>query len=361
MPWCCWCRPPVPDFPADPTLDLPFAHGGPALSGVLRASPEDFVVEEQLGYAASGEGEHAFLQVRKRGLNTADVARELARFAGVRQVNVGFAGLKDRHALTTQYFSVHLPGKPDPDWQALNSEQLQIVSAQRHNRKIRRGSLQGNRFELTLRQLQGGREQAEQQLLTIAAEGVPNYFGAQRFGREASNLQRAAALFAGQGRRPKPEQLRMIVSAARSYLFNRVLAARVSDGSWNRALPGDVMLLAGSNRQFAVEQLDAEIERRLAEHDIHPSGPLPGADSRSLKPQAEALRIEQQALSDELAQAWIEGLAKRRVDADRRALRMAPGDFSYDWPDRQTLRLSFTLTSGAFATSLVRELLSTAS
>ena len=345
------------DFPEDPTADLPCAFGGPPLRGVLRASPEDFQVDEQLGYSAGGEGEHAFLQVRKRELNTADVARELARFAGVRQVNVGFAGMKDKYAVTTQYFSVHLPGQPDPDWQALGHPQIEILSAQRHNRKIRRGSLRGNRFVLVLRELQGQRAAAEQVLERIKAEGVPNYFGPQRFGRGASNLQRAEALFAGELRRVKPEQRRMLLSAARSYLFNQVLAERVRQGNWQQGLAGEVMLLNGSNRQFLAEQIDAEIAQRLAEHDIHPSGPLPGDRGRCLQPLGEALQLEQAALKDALSLRWLEGLARAREDSERRALRLLADELQWQWLAEDVLELRFGLPSGAFATTLVRELM----
>lgn len=345
------------EFAEDPTADLPYAHGGPPLRGLLRSMPEDFLVDEQLGYAASGEGEHVLLQVRKRELNTADVARELARFAGVKQVNVGFAGLKDRIAVTTQFFSVHLPGRPDPDWTQLDSDQLQVLAAQRHDRKVRRGSLRGNRFVLVLRQLQGDREAADSLLQAIATRGVPNYFGPQRFGHNASNLRRAAGFLAGEGRRPKPEQRRMLLSAARSFLFNRVLAERVRRDCWEHALPGDVMLLAGSNRQFAVETPDAEIEQRLREHDIHPSGILPGDAGRTLQTAAQAAAIECEALSDALALQWMEGLQRQRADSERRALRLVPEGLAWHWGEHGTLSLEFALPSGAFATSLVRELM----
>lgn len=344
------------EFPLDPTADLPFAYGGPPLQGVLRAQPEDFQVDEQLGYTACGEGEHAFLQVRKRGHNTTDVARALARFAGVRQVDVGFAGLKDRQAVTTQTFSVHLPGKPDPDWSALDLEGVKVLNAKRHNRKVRRGSLRGNTFVLRLRQTAGDHTAAEQVLEQVRAAGVPNYFGAQRFGREASNLQRADSVLSGQGRRPKPEQRRMVVSAVRSYLFNQVLAERVRDGSWQQLLPGEVVLL-NKGGQFAWDAADSSLAERLAAGDIHPSGPLPGQPSRALAPNDQALAIEQGALQDERAVQWQSQLERNRVDADRRALRMALPDLVWSWVDQETLELRFSLGSGSYATALVRELM----
>jgi len=327
------------------------------LHGLLRASAEDFQVDEQLGYGASGEGEHAFLRVRKRGINTADVARELARFAGVRQVNVGFAGLKDRHAVTTQYFSVHLPGVPDPDWHGMRSKGLEVLEALRHNRKIRRGSLRGNAFVLVLRQVHGPRDEAEQLLARIAAQGVPNYFGPQRFGRGASNLHRAARFLAGEGARPKPEQKRMLLSAARSYLFNRVLAERVRRGDWNQALPGEVMLLDGSNRQFLAENPDQEIRRRVCEQDIHPSGPLPGRQGRTLRPLGEAARLEQRVLEEAPGAAWVDALVNQGADSERRPLRLMPAGLAWEWLAEDVLQLRFALPTGAFGTTLVRELM----
>ena len=271
------------DGDGDPTRDLPCAHGGAVLRGRLRAAPEDFVVEEQLGYTASGDGEHDFLTIRKRDRNTHEVARALARLAGVPQVAVGYAGLKDRHAVTTQHFTVQLPGRASPDWSELADDSLQILAVERHHRKIRRGGLRGNRFVITATDIEGDRDLAESRLQQIRENGVPNYFGSQRFGSDGRNLQQADDLFAGRGRRPKRELRGLLLSAARAQLFNQVLAARVSAASWDRALPGDVLSLAGSQRQFAHDADDASIAERLARLDVHPTGPLCGRPSRALR------------------------------------------------------------------------------
>jgi tRNA pseudouridine13 synthase len=337
----------------DPTRELPCAHGGAVGSAVLRAAPEDFVVEERLGYTASGEGEHAFLVIRKRNTNTHDVARSLAKLCGVRQVNVGYAGLKDRNAVTTQAFSVHLPGKPDPDWTMLDDEDIQVLSARRHNRKIRTGSLRGNAFRLRLREVQADREQLEQRLAALAARGVPNYFGSQRFGRDGANLRRADALLRGELGKVRREQKGILLSAARSQLFNQVLAARVEAGNWDRVLGGDVLLLEGSGRQFIAEQVDDELIRRAAEFDIHPSGPLPGRACRTLVPEGEAAWLESQALREWAD--WIDGLAHLGVDADRRSLRLRVDELGWDW-DGDDLLLAFALRAGSYATVVVREL-----
>lgn len=340
--------------PGDPTLELPFAHGGPAGVGLLRAIPEDFVVEEDLGYEASGEGEHAFLVIRKRNINTHDLARSLAKLSGVRQVDVGYAGLKDRNAVTTQSFSVHLPGKPDPDWSMLEDEDVQLLSAQRHNRKIRRGSLRGNRFRLRLRKVEADREQLEARLADVAAKGVPNYFGNQRFGHNGANLRRADALLSGELRRVRREQKGILLSAARSQLFNQVLAARVEAGNWDQPLDGDVMLLEGSQRQFIAETVDDELRRRTAEFDIHPSGPMPGRACRTLVAESVAGWLEQQALRD--WGDWVDGLARQGLDADRRALRLIVRELDWQW-EADDLLLGFSLPAGSYATVVVRELL----
>jgi len=337
----------------DPTPGLPFAHGGRVLRGKLRAVPEDFVVEEDLGYAASGEGEHVFLTLSKRERNTHEVARELARLAGVPQVAVGYAGLKDRNAVTIQHFTVQLPGREAPDWSQLEDGSLQILASARHHRKIRRGGLRGNRFAIRVSGVAGDRLQAEQRMRQISQAGVPNYFGSQRFGRNGQNLERVDAMFDGRGRRPNREQKGLLLSAARSQLFNQVLALRVAGSTWDRALEGDVLALAGSQRQFMHDPDDATIAPRLAQLDVHPTGPLCGRPSRALQPTAQAQLVEQQALVDWAD--WIAGLQRFGLDAERRALRLAVDGLDWEWQDEDLL-LRFGLVAGAYATAVLREL-----
>jgi len=343
-------------FPGDVTAALPRAHGEPSSAATIRSTPEDFIVIEDLGYAFSGEGEHVILTIEKRELNTLDVVQTLAKYANVKRMAVGFAGLKDRVAVTTQSFSVHLPGKPDLDWSRIESDSLRIVWITKHHKKIRRGTLRGNAFSLILRDIDAARESIEQRLSQIQQHGVPNYFGAQRFGRFSSNLTKADAWFKGEGRRPKQEQAKMMVSAVRSYLFNQVLAARVEQGNWNTPLLGDVALLANSRAQFHVEANDDELPSRIALDDVRLSGPMPGDDSRAKWPEGEALALEQNALSDAMAHFWLEQLRQRRIERDRRALRVMPENVSYEWLDDASLKLNFSLVSGAFATSVLREI-----
>ncbi len=347
---------PVPlHFPEDVVAELPHAHGGPPLRGRFKAHPEDFEVVERLGYAPDGEGEHLLLEVRKRGLDTLEVARRLAAHAGLHPRAVGFAGLKDRHAVTTQCFSLHLPKGEGPDWRSLEDETLQIRVLGRHRRKLRRGRLAGNAFRLRLREVAGDRQRAEAVLQWLAGEGFPSYFGPQRFGRGSSNLIRAQSLLLGRLRRPGPEQLRMLISAARSWLFNQVLAERVRRGDWNRLLPGEVALLTEDGRPLPVRRPE-ELEARLAAGELHPSGPLPGRPGHCLAPEDEADRVERAAIEAAGLEDWAGALGAQRLDADRRALRLIPRELHWTWePD--ALLLSFQLPPGCYATVLVRELM----
>lgn len=342
-------KPNVPTL-AEAWSALPYAHGGACGTGRLRALDEDFQVDEDLGFEADGEGEHVLLHIRKRAMNTEQVARVIAKLAGVPAQDVGFAGMKDRNAVTTQWFSVGLAGREEPDWSAMNDDRLEVLSAARHGRKLRRGALQGNRFVLRIRELEGDRECIEQRLKAIAAQGVPNYFGAQRFGREGGNLARAEAMLVG-GRRERDRHKRgLYLSAGRSWLFNRVLAARVADGSWNTLLPGEVACLAGSNSVFDTEVDDAGLAARLAAFDIHPSGPMWGRGR--LRSRDRALEVETAALADWAD--WRNGLEHVGLDQDRRPLRLVPGGLGWEWVDAD-LVLSFSLPSGAYATTMLRE------
>ncbi len=333
--------------------ELPFAHGTvPPLTARLRVAHEDFLVEEILGYDADGSGEHALLWVEKRGANTDWLARELAKFAGVPPLAVGYAGLKDRHAITRQAFTVQLAGKPDPDWSAFPHDNVKVLAATRHGRKLKRGALRGNRFVLTLREVQGERGRAEQALAAIAARGVPNYFGEQRFGREGGNLDQARAMFAG--RRVDRDKRGFLLSAARSQIFNSVLAARVERGTWDAPLDGEIWSLAGSRSWFGPEPYSDLLAERLARGDIHPSGPLWGQGEPPAAGDAGALEREIAAAHADLAQ----GIAAARMDQERRPLRLLPKDLRWRWPAEDVLEMSFELPAGAYATVVAREVAS---
>ncbi len=330
--------------------ELPFAHGGPPLRGVLRTSPDDFFVDEDLGFAPDGAGEHVFLRVEKRGANTDWVARELARFAGIDPAAVSYAGLKDRHAITRQTFSLHLPGKaPEPDWTSLVHAEFRVLSAMRNRRKLQRGALESNFFRLVLRDVDGDRVAAERVLRAIATQGVPNYFGEQRFGRDAGNLARARAMFAG--RRVQRHERSLLLSAVRSHLFNAVLAERVRRGDWNSGIDGEVWTLAGTQSIFGPEPLTDELSARCASGDISPTGPLWGEG---------VLRTTQTVagIEEEVASAYpdlIVGLQKNGLRHARRALVLRPSELSHRWLSDSALELELRLNSGSYATVIIRE------
>ncbi len=334
-------------------IDVPRAHGGAPLRGVLRARPEDFEVDEELGFAPEGHGEHVLVRIEKRGANTEWVARELARMLGVAPTAVGFSGLKDRHALTRQTFSVHLPGKPDPDWSLVAIDGVRVLDSARHPRKIKRGTHRRNAFRLRLTGVTGDRDAALRVLGLVEARGVPNYFGEQRFGRGGDNLRLADALFAGA--RLGRSQRAFALSAARSWLFNRVLARRVEDGNWDRALEGDVWMLAGTHSIFGPQLVDETIERRLAEGDIDPTGPLWGAGP--LRSAGAAARLEQEVAI--AAPVLSTGLGTAGLSQERRSLRLRAGGLQAEWDADDALVLAFSLPAGAFATTIVRELCAT--
>lgn len=330
--------------------ELPYAHGGPALQGVMRSQVEDFQVDEVLGFDADGSGEHALLRIEKRGANTEWVAQQLARFAGVAPMAVGFSGLKDRHALTRQWFSVHLPGRKDPDWSAMSVEGVTVIAVSRHSRKLKRGVHRANAFRLVLRELSGDLDAARCRLEMLSLHGAPNYFGSQRFGHDGDNVHAARELFAG--RRMGRSQRAFALSAARSALFNAVLARRVSEKTWNQALPGDVFMLAGTHSIFGPQALDPELRDRLDRHDIHPTGPMWGAGDLRTTGDVAALERKTVLHENELA----DGIAGSGLRQERRSLRMLASGFRSSWLESNDLELVFTLPSGCFATALVREL-----
>ncbi|SDY43648.1 tRNA pseudouridine13 synthase [Lysobacter sp. yr284] len=337
--------------------ELPRAHGAPALRARIRSAPEDFRVEELPSFAASGSGEHLLLTVEKRGMNTAFAAKRLAQWAGVGEVAIGYAGLKDRHAVTVQRFSVHLPKRVAPELAALESDELRVLEHHWHAKKLPRGALAGNRFVLALREVEGEREAIERRLQAIAADGVPNYFGEQRFGRDGDNVANALAMFAG--RRVRREQRSLLLSAARSELFNRALAARVGDGSWaglrdGAGLDGEVWSLAGSRSVFGPEAWSQALAERLARSDIHPSGPLWGRGE--LRSAGAVRALELAALQDQQALALRAGLEAAGLEQERRALRLRAESMQWRWLDDGALELGFVLPAGAYATVVLAEL-----
>lgn len=330
--------------------DCPTAFGAPRVRGVLRHQPEDFRVTEQLGFEPGGEGEHLWLYLRKRGWNTLDLAQWLARAAGLRLGQVGYSGLKDRHAVTEQWFSLHLPGRADPqfDWPD-GVEALRLV---RHGRKLNRGTHRANHFQLVVRELTGDLDEIAPRLESLASRGVPNYFGVQRFGRQARNPAHARAWLLGDGEPPRKKAMRGIwLSALRSELFNAVLAERVRRDCWDTLLEGDILQPDGSRGLFA-EQDEPAARERLAAGEVHPTAPLPGRGGMASSRACAAL--EQHVLAPD--QPVIEALAAEGVDAARRATRLPVRGLTWHC-EQQELHLDMTLPTGAFATTVLAELI----
>ncbi len=326
------------------------AFGPPVLAARIRSVPEDFRVEEIDGFEASGQGEHLLLTVEKRGMNTAFAAKRIAAWAGVPDQAVGYAGLKDRHAVTVQRFSVHLPRRIAPDLAALQSDELRVLRADWHNRKLPRGALAGNRFVLALREVRGERDAIQARLTRIAQQGVPNHFGEQRFGRDGDNVENARRMFAG--RRVGRGERSLLLSAARAALFNAVLDARVADGSWCRGLDGEVWMLDGSRSVFGPEPMDEALAARVRGFDIHPSGPLWGRGE--LRSRGAARALEEAALAPFAdLRAGLEAAGLRQ---ERRALRLRPVEFAWEWVAEDMLRLRFVLPAGAYATAVLAQL-----
>lgn len=339
--------------PGDTLPSWPRSAPPPLERARLRERPEDFLVEEILPFAPAGEGEHLWLRIRKRGRNTAWVADWLARRVGVPRQAVGYAGLKDRHAVAIQWFSVHLPpGCAPAAWEAVDDPGIEVLEVRRHTRKLRIGALAGNRFTLTLRGCAGDRARFAERLAAVARAGVPNYFGEQRFGHGGENVERARAMFAGALDVRDRHRRGLYLSAARSLLFNEVLARRVTEGSWQRLLDGEVVSLDGSRSFFPAPEVDATLNERLARGDVHPSGPLWGAGELPSRRTARALEEAVAAAQAELAR----GLERSGLRQERRPLRLIPQALTAEWLDATTLRLSFCLPPGSYATTVLREL-----
>jgi len=352
----------IPDHWRRAALAPPPAWGAPLGNGVLRSTPEDFEVDEILGFAASGEGPHALLHVRKRGANTEWVARELARAAGTKPFEVGFAGLKDRHAVTTQYFTVPRGKRAAEEFNGLKGEGFEVLRAAPHQRKLPRGALEGNRFAITVRGLACDPSLLAERIARIAAGGAPNYFGEQRFGREAGNLEhvlRTAQRIAeagGEGGRGRERRGRddagFMLSAARSVIFNAILAERVARGTWNCVDAGDVANLDGRGSVFVVDELEPELEQRCAALDVHPTAPLAGIGPSLASRDVLAL---EETISAQFPEA-LSVIHAEGMKPERRALRIRVRDLSHEYSG-DALRLRFALSSGSFATTVLREII----
>lgn len=315
---------------------------------LLKAECADFIVREKLGYEMSGDGEFVALLVRKTDANTLFVGEKLAQFAGISPKNMSYAGLKDRKAITEQWFCLQMPGMATPDFSQFQLDGVEILQVTRHQRKIRIGSLDGNEFEILLRGMKASAE-LEQHLTLLAEKGFPNYFTEQRFGRDGHNLTQATAWAKGEIKVKDRKKRSFYLSAARSEVFNLVLSARLSQELAEKILVGDLLQLAGSHSWFIADENQdfSELQQRLAQGDIQLTGPLIGENSHS------ASEIENQIV--EQYKELLNLMKQERVKASRRPLLVKPENLQWQFED-EGLRLKFYLPAGSYATALVREI-----
>lgn len=334
-------------------LNINFAYlqSPPAGSAVIRTVPEDFQVQELLGYTPEGEGEHFYLYIRKTGENTDWVARQLANFCQVSPREISYAGKKDRHAVTEQWFCVRYPGKRELNWQLFNSPTIEVLQVARHPRKLRLGNLLGNRFRLRLRQVTDMSE-LMRRVEQVKQSGVPNYFGPQRFGHAYGNLDRGLALLRGEYKERQRQKKGLYISAVRSWLFNHLVSQRILEGLWDRLLPGDALMLSGSQSCFVCEQPDAATAERLNTGDVSLTAPLWGIGQPLCIGEARDWEQGHAAVFSEVCDL----LEQIGLKQERRAMRLMPEALELTPVSDTECWLSFCLPSGAFATSVLREL-----
>jgi len=343
------------------------------ISAKIKSQAEDFIVEENIAVEFSGEGEHCWLYIKKRECNTDWVAQQLARYCNVKKLAVAYAGLKDRHAVTSQWFSVQLPGKPTPDWTDFefsfseegSNENVQVLQSFRHNRKLQRGALKSNTFKIILRELSDTSEKyfelLTQRCEKIANNGVPNYFGAQRFGRNYNNLDQATKLFSNPRYKLAKHKRSLYLSAARSWLFNCILSERIKQNVWDARLPGDVFMLDGKSACFKddltkdekADDASDELNRRLARNEVHPTAILWGEGD--VMTTSQAAELESQIINQ--FPVYRDGLVAARLQSQRRACRVVPGQFECS-RQADNFEISFTLPSGSYATMVIAEIFS---
>lgn len=347
-------REPIKDF----NNHFPTVRDKSDVEGIIKLQPNDFVVKERIDIPFSGEGEHLWLYVEKSCVDTEWVARQLSRLLHVSKRQVGYAGLKDKHAVTQQWFSIQLPDRLAlENFEQKLPQSIRIIDQQWHNKKLKRGNLFSNYFNIVLRDLESAeicdvKRYVDEQLLRIIEQGIPNYFGPQRFGKNFNNMLAVEAFFNGE-KKPKSAFVKgMYLSSARAWLFNHILAERIIIESWNQAVAGDVYQLDGS-RSYFIEKLNDNIIQRVKEMDIHPTGALWGNEpllSSDLVAELEnKIGVRHQSIT--------RGVNQHIKKQDRRALRIQVKGLSHTWVSDNTLVLKFNLPAGSYATSVIREII----
>jgi tRNA pseudouridine13 synthase len=328
----------------------------PGTGGLVKAVPEDFVVEELPAYAPSGQGAHTFLFIEKRALTTDEAVARVAAALGAPPREAGTAGNKDRQAVCRQWIS--LPGVDPARARGLSLDGVRVLEAARHEHKLRTGHLVGNRFTLTVRGATDGVARAGAVLAALAANGLPNYFGAQRFGTRGDNAERGRALVRGERARLGHGERRLLVSAYQSSLFNRYLDARIDDGLLAVALAGDVLKKTDTGGLFTVDAAGlADAQARLAARRLVVTGPMFGHKMMSPPPGSAAHAREATLLAAEGLDAQAFATVGKLAEGTRRPLVVPVGEPAVragDEPDAVELR--FVLGPGAYATVLLAEI-----
>ncbi|WP_040771282.1 tRNA pseudouridine(13) synthase TruD [Novipirellula maiorica] len=330
----------------------PRLHGESLGAVRFKSRPEDFQVEERLGFEPSGDGEHCLVWVEKSERNTNDVATLIAKKLGLRKRLVSHCGMKDNHAITRQWFSIHLPGQPSPTQDDLADDGIRILNVTRNLRKLHRGSHDGNRFLIRLRECEFSESEAAARWQQISDRGVPNYFGPQRFGRDGGNVDQARRFMSGElDVRDRP--LRgILISAARSFIFNACVAQRVEQGNWDTPLDGEVFGFTNNRSLVIPGNYRGDEAERVRQKQLELTSPLWGQGDLLSRDQVK--RLEQSVV--ERHPEIIEGLASFNLQQERRVMRLCPEASRLEWEDSRTLVLRFDLPKGTYATSVLREL-----
>lgn len=335
-----------------------YAYQQPISQAIIKKYPGDFLVNENLPFTPDGQGSHVFLSIEKNSLNTLDVVQQLAKFSGLEARHIGYAGLKDKHAITTQWFSINLEGLKPIDWDKFSHQNINIKSLSLHKKKLKTGTVLSNDFTLILRDVDAcNKNEIESKIEKIRQYGVPNYFGPQRFGINNQNLNKAQAWFSGKLKIKQRSQKSIILSAARSFLFNHLLSQRIESYGWNKLISGEVMILDGTQSLFTIPGSsfeDSDIISRFNQADIHPSLSLWGKGD--VLSHGNLAQLEN-SLVKQFPQ-WCQALENKGLKQQRRSIRVLPQQLQYNWLNNNQLQLQFSLVKGSYATSVLRELFS---
>lgn len=339
----------------------------PGIGGIYKARPEDFVVEEQPLYVPKGEGEHCYLFIEKVGIDTPHMVKVLAEHFGVRERDIGTAGLKDAQAITRQLASIHTPGKSLDDFPMLEHDSMRVLWADMHTNKLRTGHLKSNRFSLRIREVDmTAAPRALQIVRTLAAHGVPNRYGPQRFGAKGNNALVGRDLLTGRSRRKfGAGRRRLFLSSLQSAVFNDVLDRRLAERSLLALKEGDLAWKHDSGSVFVVdrEAMDEPgFAERVERFELSPSGPLWGAKMTWASGETDRIELEALAAYELTPEDFAESRQSKLVPGARRPLRVPIADPQVEGGIDEHggyVRLAFDLPPGSYATSVLREVMKT--